>query len=174
MKAYKANLVFIVENDTNKVNKISSELSDNHHFKFEFFSSSDECLANLHRKPIVVCVDYELDTYDTHERDGHKFLDEIAKAKLHTDVVFFSKRDDKELVREIIKWGAYDYVVITNDDYHRLENVLYNIEEKFIHHIESVKYKRILVISSVGVVVWIIVIILLQYFGMIKAHWSQW
>ena len=167
MKAYKANLVFIVENDASKIEKISSELSVNTHFKFEFFRTSDECIANLSRKPIAVCVDYELDSYDTHERDGHRFLDEINNGKLHTEVVFFSKRDDRELVREIIKWGAYDYIAINNDNYHRLENVLYNIEEKFVHHIESVKYKRVLIITSVVVVIWIITIIVLQYLGLI-------
>ncbi len=163
-------LVFIVENDFVKSGKISHDLINNTHYKFEFFSTSDECLRNLHRKPLAVCVDYEMDSYDSHERDGHRFLDEINAAGYHTEVVFFSQKEDYLMVKEVIKWGAYDYVTINDDNFHRLENILFNIEEKVVHQVESKKYKTMLIITAVVLVGWILVLLFMYNNGQIHGN----
>jgi DNA-binding NtrC family response regulator len=168
------NIVFIVENEKVKSELIHQFLEKNHHFEFLYFKDSEECLGQLYLHPMAVFLDYDLKTYDSHERDGLKILDEIKNLNHNTEVIFFSSEDHPEVAADTLKHGAYDYVVINENRFRRMENILFNIED---HQNEKKLNKRFKFITyfSVGFVVfWTILVAFLIKFGYLKDGGTDW
>lgn len=142
-KVPKNNLVFIVENDAINTSLMSSEFAKNHAFEFVYFSSSSECLKALERHPVAVLIDYDLNSINSSEKDGMKILKEIKKLEHHTEVIFFSTHENTEVAVSSIKHGAYDYIVINDHRFLRLENVLNNLLDYLFAKRETLKYKML-------------------------------
>lgn len=145
-------VVFIVENDGLNTRLMADSFSKSHDFEFVYFTDSASCLAALHQHPMAVVVDYGLNTIDETERDGAKILKEIKKLEHHTEVIFFSTHDNAQVATEMVRHGAYDYVVINDARFVRLEKVLNNVVDYLEAKRESFKYK-VFTYSVIGAIV---------------------
>lgn len=141
MKEKDTNLVFVVENQHFRQETIKSYFTEDHTHQFVYFKSSSDCLAELHLHPMAVVVDYELNSIDSNEKDAIKILEKIKELEHHTEVVFFSSIDSVEIANDVIKHGAFDYVVLNSLQFYRLHNILDNIEELKFHKKESKNYR---------------------------------
>jgi DNA-binding NtrC family response regulator len=168
------NIVFIVENESVKSDLIHKFFEKNHHFQFFYFSDSDECLKQLYRHPMAVFLDYDLKSNNSHEKDWLKILEEIKNLNHSTEVIFFSTEDHPEVAKDMIKHEVYDYVVINENRFLRMENILFNIED----HLNAKKLNKrfkVLAYFSVGfVVLWTIAIAILYNMGYIKDGKGDW
>ncbi|MBY0424213.1 MAG: response regulator, partial [Cytophagales bacterium] len=145
-------IVFIVENESVKAELIHQFFEKNKHFEFLYFRDSEECLNQLYLHPMAVFIDYDLKTVDSHERDGLKILEEIQKLNHSTEVIFFSSEDHPEVAMDTIKHGAYDYVVINENRFRRMENILFNIEDHELTKKSNRRFKT-LTYLAVGFVI---------------------
>ncbi len=143
MKARTENLVFVIENNHFREDKIHENFVHDHDHVFEYFASSSACLAQMHRHPMAVLIDYELKTFNHLESDALKILSTIKENKHHTQVVFFAGKDSLEVSKDVIAHGAYDYVVVGGTQYLRLRKVLENIE-RLRKHVLSEKKARLM------------------------------
>lgn len=168
------NLVFIVENESVKADLLHQYFDKTHLFEFIFFQTSEECLQQLYLHPLVVFLDYNLQSFDSHERDGLKLLDEIKQLDHHTEVVFFSMEDHPGVAKDTLAHGAYDYVVINENRFRRMENIVFNIQEHLETKRENKRFKFITYVTIGIVVVWTIVVAVLLKLGYLADGGTDW
>lgn len=88
-----------------------------------FFKASD-LLNHLHENPAVVTLDYRLP-----DMLGDEVLKRIKQFNEHIEVVIISEQDNIETAVQLLKHGAYDYLVKTKDIRDHLLNTIEHIRK---------------------------------------------
>jgi two-component system, NtrC family, response regulator AtoC len=116
--------IFIVEDDEWYNRMLVHDLSLNPDYEIESFTTGKECLKNLYRNPDVVTLDYRLP-----DMQGLEILKKIKAENDEIQVIIVSEQDEIEVVVELLKFGAYDYIVKSKDIRNRLLNTVHNIRQ---------------------------------------------
>lgn len=98
-------------------------------------SSGRECISRLGEKPDIVTLDYTLP-----DMNGQEILEQIKSKSPESQVIIVSGQKDIDTAVNLLKIGAYDYIVKGVDT---REKIIIAIE-KIIEHIELTKENRIL------------------------------
>lgn len=117
--------VFIVEDDPWYGELLEYHLSLNPDYELFRYTSGQECLANLHRKPHVITLDYSLG-----DMTGKDVLQQIKKQHSQAEVVVISGQEDISTAVEMLKLGAYDYIVKDDDTRNKVFNTVARACEK--------------------------------------------
>lgn len=116
--------IFVVE-DNEWYNKfLVHHLSLNPDFEVESFLDGKSCINRLNDMPDVVTLDYRLP-----DISGLELLKKIKEENDEIQVILISEQDDIEVVVDLLKEGAYDYIVKSNDIRERLLNTINNIRK---------------------------------------------
>jgi DNA-binding NtrC family response regulator len=116
--------IFVVE-DNEWYNKfLVHHLSLNPDFEVESFMNGKDCINRLNDMPDVVTLDYRLP-----DMSGLELLKKIREENDEIQVILISEQDDIEVVVDLLKEGAYDYIVKSNDIRERLLNTVNNIRK---------------------------------------------
>jgi two-component system response regulator AtoC len=116
--------IFVVE-DNEWYNKfLVHHLSLNPDHEVKHFASGKELLKNIHSAPDVITLDYKLPDYE-----GLKLLKEIKTMSPSTEVIIISEQNEIEVAIQLLKEGAYDYIVKADDIRDRLLNLIQNIQK---------------------------------------------
>lgn len=116
--------IFIVEDNDWYNRLLVHNLSLNPDYQIESFFSGRDCLDQLHQKPDVITLDYRLP-----DMSGIEVLRRIKQENKDIQVILISEQNDIEVVVDLLKEGAYDYIVKTNDIRERLHNTIQNIQK---------------------------------------------
>ena len=116
--------IFVVEDDEWYNRLLVHNLSLNPDYVIESFASGKECLANLGKNPDVITLDYRLP-----DMMGLEVLKKIKAENEEIQVVLISEQDEIEVVVDLLKYGAYDYLVKSKDIRERLLNTVQNIRK---------------------------------------------
>jgi DNA-binding NtrC family response regulator len=120
-KAFK---IFVVE-DNEWYNKLLvHNLSLNPDYEIESFTTGKECLNNLHKSPDVITLDYRLP-----DIKGIELLKKIKAENEEIQIIMISEQDEIEVVVDLFKEGAYDYIVKSDGIRERLLNTVQNIRD---------------------------------------------
>jgi len=114
--------IFVVEDDEWYSKLLVHNLSLNPDYEIESFTNGKDCLANLHKNPEEITLDYRLP-----DMKGLEILKNIKAENQEIQVILISEQDEIEVVVELLKYGAYDYIVKSNDIRERLLNTVQNI-----------------------------------------------
>lgn len=114
--------IFVVEDDAWYNRLLVHHLSLNPDYEVQAFTNGKDCLNQLHLQPAVITLDYRLP-----DMQGLEILKQIKAINPDIQVVMISEQDDIEVVVELLKYGAYDYIVKTKDIRERLLNTIHNI-----------------------------------------------
>lgn len=114
--------IFVVEDDEWYNRLLVHNLSLNPDYEIESFSNGKDFLDNLHKNPDVVTLDYRLP-----DMLGLDILKKIKEVNDDIQVILISGQDDIGVVVDLLKLGAYDYIVKSNDIRERLLNTVNNI-----------------------------------------------
>jgi len=98
-------LIFIVEDNPLFLKIVEEHLKLNNYNNIESFTNADECISNLHHKPHILIIDYELGT-----TNGLKLLNKIKNRQKQSYVIMLTKSDDVGIALEALQGGAYDYI----------------------------------------------------------------
>lgn len=99
-------LIFIVEDNTVYNKLIVSALKAAKYTNLKEFSSGEECIEHLDKKPDIIIQDYLL--------GGMTGIDVLKKAKQlspDTEFLFLSGQDSIDIAINSMKYGAFDYIV---------------------------------------------------------------
>ena len=118
--------IFVVEDDEWYRRLLVHNLSMNPDYEIHAFRTGKECLNNLHELPDVVTLDYRLP-----DMKGLEVLKQIKAINDDIQVILISEQDDIEVVVDLLKHGAYDYIVKSKDIRERLLNTVNNISKEF-------------------------------------------
>jgi DNA-binding NtrC family response regulator len=99
-------------------------LSLNPEFDVHSFTTAATFLNELKSTPDIVTLDYRLP-----DMDGRDVLLKIKAFNPEIEVIVISEQDDIETAVGLLKEGAYDYLVKSNDIKERLHNTILNIQK---------------------------------------------
>lgn len=117
--------IFVVE-DNEWYNKLLvHNISLNPDYRVTSFFNGTDCLKALHKQPDVITVDYRLP-----DMNGLELLQKIKQENNDIHVILISEQEDIEVVVDLLKYGAYDYIVKSNDIKGRLLNTLKNVNSR--------------------------------------------
>ena len=114
--------IFVVEDDEWYSRLLVHNLSLNPDYEIESFNNGKDCLTNLYKNPDVITLDYRLP-----DMQGLEILKEIKAQNEEIQVILISEQDEIDVVVELLKYGAYDYIVKSKDIRERLLNTVQNI-----------------------------------------------
>ena len=116
--------IFIVEDDIIFAKIISHHLSLNPEYVVEIFPDGRSLLKNLYKNPALISLDYNLP-----DMTGLEVLKQIKEFNPDTPVVIVSGQQDVATAIELLKKGAYDYILKDQDTKERMWNITKNIRE---------------------------------------------
>lgn len=116
--------IFVVEDDEWYNRLLVHNLSLNPDYDIDSFTSGKDCLDNLHKAPDLITLDYRLP-----DIKGLEMLKKIKAENEDIQVVLISEQSEIEVVVDLLKHGAYDYIVKSNDIRERLLNTVQNIRK---------------------------------------------
>ncbi|NQY11979.1 MAG: response regulator [Flavobacteriales bacterium] len=118
-------LIFIVDDDTFFTELVRLKLEDKRYSRLETFSSGEECMAAVHRKPDIIFMDHEM----SGGMNGTDTLIAVKKINKKIEVVFITGQDDPQVARNALKYGAYDYIVKNRYAMNRLTTLIPNLRK---------------------------------------------
>ena len=122
--------VFVVE-DNEWFNKMLVHcLTQNPDIEVKSFFNGADVLKALHEKPDVITLDYRLP-----DINGSMLLQQIKAINPSTEVIIISEQNEIEVAVELLKQGAYDYLIKNTDLNSRLLNNINNIIKR--SHLEK-------------------------------------
>jgi DNA-binding NtrC family response regulator len=113
--------IFIVEDNKLYAQVLKKQLVDNQ-YQVKVFYNGKDCIAQLDEKPDVITLDYTLP-----DMTGREVLKEIQKKCPNTHVIIISAQESISTAIELMKNGAYDYIMKAPDTREKLTNIIKNI-----------------------------------------------
>ncbi len=111
--------IFIVEDNLLYQQLIARELEDFGGPLF-FYTTGEHCLANIHRKPSIVVLDYNLDG----EINGLETLEEIRKFDPSIFVILFSSQKEVCSNENQQRYGSFDFLEKKEQSFTLLKQLL--------------------------------------------------
>ena len=101
-------------------------LSLNPDYEVRRFDAPDQFFAALHDNPQVITLDYSLPGCD-----GAEVLSKIKEFNKNIDVIVISGQEDVATAINLLKNGAYDYIVKDDEAKDRLWNTIQHLQERY-------------------------------------------
>jgi DNA-binding NtrC family response regulator len=160
--------VFVIESDDQRRLEIQDALGHQKTWKLSFFVSPESCLSNVSLTPMVVFLDIE--HFSTQSSDN-KAIEVINSLKSKWDevaVIIFCDSEKEHKAADALKAGALDYIVLNKHQFARMESELTWIEQFLDQKAEDKKQKLFLLYLTLGMVIFVITMIVLDYLGYIR------
>ena len=119
-------IIYVVEDDEWYRELLAYNLGLIPEYKVQKFETATACLEAIQKQlPDAITLDYRLP-----DMDGDKVLQEIKKLDPEIEVIVISEQEKIDTAVELLKLGAYDYIVKTKDIRDRLLNTISHIGSK--------------------------------------------
>ena len=115
--------VFIVDDDHFWTELLAGILEEIGIHQIFTFSTSIDCLKNLHLAPDLIFTDYQMN-----ELNGLELLKMIKINNQETRVIFCTAHEDLSVACKAIKFGSMDYFLKSNLNRHTIENILRTVQ----------------------------------------------
>lgn len=122
-----ARKIFLVDDDPMHLQMLKDHLSSKLNVDITTFSTGEDCLANLDKKPDAIILDYYLNSVEKSAANGIEILKKIKAVSPDTEVVMLSGQEKIEIAVETMASGAFDYVIKNESSFLRTENKLVNV-----------------------------------------------
>ncbi len=104
--------IFVVDDDPVFIKLLEHELAG---YSYRTYNSGEACLADIHRKPRYVLLDFSLGGLN-----GLDTLKRILQKSPKSKVIILTALDDPEVKEKCLAAGAYDYIVKDPDGLQQL------------------------------------------------------
>jgi len=116
--------IFIVEDDVWYGEILEYHLSLNPDYEVVKFANGKDFLDNLYQNPSVITLDYSLPDMSCEE-----VMKRVRQSNPEMPIIIISGQEDVSTAVNLLKEGAYDYIVKDDDTKDRVWNTLKNIRE---------------------------------------------
>ncbi len=117
--------IFVVEDNDWYNRLLVHTLSLNPDYEVKSFFNGQDFLAALHERPDIVTLDYRLP-----DMTGDELLKQIRQLYPDIQIILISEQNDINTVVELLKMGAKDYILKSQDIRDRLLNTVQNIRNE--------------------------------------------
>jgi len=123
--------VYLVDDSHLNLKVIKAKLRAQLGLKVRTFDSAEECLRMMERRaPDMVIADYQLDPYFTKRMNGDALLERIKYSYPDLPVIMYSASKNVNLIVDMMKMGALDFVNRNQEFEPHLMSVVSNTLEK--------------------------------------------
>ena len=128
--------IFVVEDDPTYIRFLKYVLGLNPDYQVELFTTGKECLDNLHKKPVVIVLDYTLP-----DISGEEVLVKVRNFDPGIHVIIVSAQEKIGTAVQLLKLGAYDYIIKNEDTKDLLLNAISNAQKNvsLVNQINTLK-----------------------------------
>ncbi len=116
--------IFIVEDDPWYGEILEYHLSLNEDYIISRFTTGKECLANLHKKPDLITIDFSLPDFT-----GDKLYQRIKEIDDSIPVLAISGQEEIAVAVNLLKLGVTDYIIKDENTKDMLWNAVINIRK---------------------------------------------
>jgi DNA-binding NtrC family response regulator len=164
------NLIYIVDDVQMQRELLADHLKANMPaYEIHCFSTGEECIAAAKVRPAeIIFLDYNLKSQVKYAMDVIEALQELKTIAPQTEVVMISGQDKIEVAVNTIKHGAFDYIVKGEGAFVRAEKVVFNIYRFHKLTATANRYKTLMILFGIGMVLMVILVIYLQNNGYIR------
>lgn len=127
--------IFVVDDNALFLRVLNKTLAANSEYYVIPINTGQECIDRLDEKPDIISLDYTLPDYN-----GKQILKQIKEKSPDTNVIIVSGQNDINTAIELLKIGAYDYIVKGVDTREKISISI----RKIIERIELTKENQIL------------------------------
>jgi two-component system, NtrC family, response regulator AtoC len=117
--------IFVVEDNDWYNRLLVHTLSLNPDYEVKSYFNGRDFLAALHERPDIVTLDYRLP-----DMTGDELLKQIKQLYPDIQIILISEQNDINTVVELLKMGAKDYILKSQDIRDRLLNTVQNIRNE--------------------------------------------
>ncbi|MBS1490794.1 MAG: sigma-54-dependent Fis family transcriptional regulator [Bacteroidetes bacterium] len=117
--------IFVVEDDPTYTKYLQYVLGLDPDFETEFYTTGQDCLNQLHKKPAVITLDYSLP-----DMPGEKVLKAIREYNPDISVIIISAQEKIGTAVDLLKLGAFDYIPKDEEAKDRILNAIKNARKK--------------------------------------------
>ena len=153
--------IFLVDDDPLFITSLKDQIKKM--FKSETviqtFSTGEECLQNLDKHPDIIILDYFLNSTIPDAMNGLRVLKKIIQLKPETKVIMLSGQENMEIAVNLIKYGAYDYI-IKNDNVFLRTKLIVNNAASGIQVSKELKKTKLMIRIVTGIIIAVIVVII--------------
>lgn len=122
--------IFVIEDDKWYAEILSYTLGLNPEYEIEIYTSGQEALKNLYKRPSAITLDYGLQ-----DMSGAEVLEKIKASYPDLPVVIVSAQEEIGIALELLKKGAYDYIIKNEETKDRIWKVMTNIRD--LHELKN-------------------------------------
>jgi DNA-binding NtrC family response regulator len=115
--------IFLVDDNVFSLSIYQQGLENLGYTDLSLFFDGTHCVDNLHQKPNIVFLDYNMD-----DMSGLEVLEKIRRYDPDIFVVIVSAQEDLNIAVNVLKHGAVDYIVKDEREMERMEEVINRIE----------------------------------------------
>jgi two-component system, NtrC family, response regulator AtoC len=116
--------IFVVEDNDWYNRLLVHYLSMNPDFEVKSFFTGKDLLNSLHESPDVITLDFRLP-----DMKGNELLKKIRERDESIEVIAISEQEDIQTAVDLLKEGAYDYLVKNDEIQARLQRVIAKIRQ---------------------------------------------
>ena len=113
--------IFIVEDDPVYLKFLNYVIGLNPDHEIKTFSNGNDAINALHERPSIITLDYSLP-----DKSGEEILKEIKEFDANIPVIIVSGQEEIGIAVQLLKLGAYDYIIKDEETKERLEYALTN------------------------------------------------
>ena len=161
----KSTSIFIIDDDPVQLQMLSDHLSSMSNFSIMTFPTGEDALQQISSQPDIVFLDYYLNSVNKNAQDGLDILQEIKRANPQTEVVMLSGQDKIDVAVEVMKYGAFDYIVKGESAFYRAEKAVYNLYRMAKLKRNASMYKSLSIAFGIAFLIMIILVIYLKVTG---------
>ncbi|MCU0415613.1 MAG: response regulator [Cytophagaceae bacterium] len=165
--------VFIVDRDIAHAASIRDHMHTHKQCRFHLYSNAEDCLNQMHVKPALVFLDYELQPNDT-SYQSTEILKKIKASSPGTEVVLFTGFETVEVIKDTLHHGAYDYFVKDHLSHVKAELLIERLLDVYESRDEFHKFKKYTRILIGGLLIFSIAIVVLYIIGWITDNVGGW
>lgn len=154
MKNITQSLIYILDDEQAHGDVLHQHLTKKG-FEVQAFVDSKALFENIQaKKPMIVFLDYHISQNEF--QHGNDVLIQIKQKYPAIEVVMYAGEDAVEVATDVLKHGAYDYIIKGKTAVHKAEIIAENIKLKNESLLETIKF-RFYTFGLIGLIVAFIV-----------------
>ena len=110
---------YIVENDVFYAKLYENQIKSLNYHDVICMDNGFDCLSNLNQNPDIIFLEHNL-----HDITGLEVLRKIKRYDPNIFVIFISSQENIKIVVDILKYGAFDYIIKEQDVCEKIERVI--------------------------------------------------
>ena len=128
--------IFIVEDDPAYMKFLNYVIGLNPDHEIRSFTTGNEAISALHENPSIITLDYSLP-----DKSGEEILMEIKEYDPNIPVIIVSGQEEIGIAVQLLKLGAYDYIIKDEETKERLDYALTNSKRniRLVNEINNLK-----------------------------------